>query len=223
MHGNQFEWEIPHFRYWKLMRYAVTKLQPCSQGYRENEKLLWQYLEAGDYETLSKNISRFAPLLNSTRDRFGQYVLHHACCLGLSPLVTLFLQYGANINAVDFEHFTPLTRSLRSGNFVLAKFLIEQGADISIPNDVLYTPIHFVCRARTSNYEAQISVTKLLLRKNSDINALTERGHSPLHLALRENAHPELVKLLLQNGASPSVDGGNEFVYLSIQTISDSM
>lgn len=200
-----FEWGQHHFRYWKLMRYAVTKLQPCPKQERENQNLLWNYLE-GDHEHLIKNIDTFAPLLNITRDQFGQYPLHHVCCLGVDHLVVLFLEHGADINLVDFEHWTPLHRALRGGHFLIAQLLIKHKANVTATNETLNTPLHYLSRITTKEFhDFQISLAATILEQNGDINAMNSLEETPLMLAVNNSIIDDLPKFLLSKGADPNL------------------
>lgn len=60
----------------------------------------------------------------------------------------------------------------------IANILIDNGADVNNKNLFGRTPLHEVCANKNP-----VELTKLLLSKNSDPNAVDEFGMSPLHLA----------------------------------------
>lgn len=62
-----------------------------------------------------------------------------------------------------------------------------------------YTPLHFA-----TFYSAPIAVIEALLKKGADINAVSDKNHTPLYCALyRKN--DDVVKLLLDRGANPNI------------------
>ncbi|KAK8659400.1 hypothetical protein V6N13_029602 [Hibiscus sabdariffa] len=58
----------------------------------------------------------------------GCSVLHLACQNGNPVMVELLLQFGANINMLDFHGRTPLQHCISKGNNQLAKLLLRRGA-----------------------------------------------------------------------------------------------
>ncbi|XP_050918398.1 ADP-ribosylation factor GTPase-activating protein AGD2 [Lathyrus oleraceus] len=61
----------------------------------------------------------------------GWSLLHLACHSGITLMVELLLQFGADINMHDYHGRTPLHRCISSGKNSLAKFLLR-GAKPSI-------------------------------------------------------------------------------------------
>ncbi|WP_295161233.1 ankyrin repeat domain-containing protein [uncultured Brachyspira sp.] len=52
-------------------------------------------------------------------------------------------------------------------------------------------------------------VVEALISKGADVNAINERGVSPLHLAIIKNQPESVVKVLLDNGADYNIEQAN--------------
>jgi ankyrin repeat protein len=151
----------------------------------------------------------------SRHDSQRKSVLHHAtnsayCSLNL---VELLLSQGAPANTIDIENMTPLHYSVKFGHESIAGLLLDNGLSIdarvyrkswsrnSAKIDASYqlsvpesepdsschsaglTPLHFA--ALTGNS----AMTKFLLDRGADPNALSEYNESPIHLTLRRTLH----------------------------------
>ena len=75
--------------------------------------------------------ARYLSHLNST-------LVHLAIHAKNSDLLSILLQYGADVNALDGNGWNGLVNSAKSG-FEQAKILLEWGAEISLPRDVVNT------------------------------------------------------------------------------------
>ena len=109
----------------------------------------------------------------------------------------LYLAIGDKSNAeCDGTH---LKTEFREGQTELAKTLLQAGANPNLPSTLLlHTPL--MEAARTGD----IVLAKLLLQKGADIHARSDSGMTALHFAAAEGS-PEMVKLLLNNGALPNL------------------
>ncbi|CAN9393024.1 unnamed protein product [Alternaria alternata] len=151
----------------------------------------------------------------SRHDGQRKSVLHHAinsayCSLGL---VELLLSQSAPVNTTDIDNMTPLHYSVKFSHKSIVGLLLENGLSIDAPVyrkswsrnsakiDTSYrlsvpesepdsscisaglTPLHFA--ALTGN----LAMTKFLLERGADPNALSEYNESPIHLTLRRTLH----------------------------------
>jgi ankyrin repeat protein len=142
-------------------------------------------------------------------------VLHHAVnsAFCTTSLVKVLVSRGAPLDTVDIENMTPLHYSVKFGHQSIAELLLEGGVRIdagvyrkmwdchtkktagsyrrTIPEHVCdlcctstgLTPLHFA--ALTGNPV----MTKFLLKRGADPNAVSEHGETPLHLTLRKCLH----------------------------------
>ena len=148
----------------------------------------------------------------SRHDNQRRSVLHYAtnsadCKLSL---VELLLSKGAPANTTDIDNMTPLHHSVKFGHQSVLSLLLDNGISIdahvyrkswsrnSVKTDTSYwfsvpesepnsscipaglTPLHFA--ALTGNSV----MTKFLLERGADPNALSEYSESPMHLTLRQ-------------------------------------
>ncbi|KAH5552913.1 hypothetical protein HBI25_177950 [Parastagonospora nodorum] len=151
----------------------------------------------------------------SRHDDQGKSVLHHATnsAYCTHTLVEFLLSQGAPANTIDMENMTPLHYSVKLGHERIAGLLLDNGVSIdagvhrktcsrntvktdppcrmSIPEskpDIScisagLTPLHFAALAGNS------VMTKFLLKRGADPNALSEYNESPMHLTLRKTLH----------------------------------
>lgn len=77
-------------------------------------------------------------------------VLHSASRHQTTKIAEIFLDLGADINALKFQSNTPVMLAVELRNLELLDLLIERDADLSIPNNSGWAPIH---RATVLGYE----------------------------------------------------------------------
>lgn len=129
-------------------------------------------------------------LLNRGADAnfYGPYdhPLIQAVIYGRLDLVSLLIQYGADVNAhsdkypLTYGFFcpTPLTIAARNGHIWLARLLIANGADVS-PNYVATPPL------RAAAFSGQLDIVRLLLEMgaadaHSAMAQAASRGHEDI-------------------------------------------
>jgi ankyrin repeat protein len=130
--------------------------------------------------------------------------LHSSVKAGDVDRAQSLISEGANINAMDNAHATPLSWAAMLGQKEVAELLISAGADLN-PQDAFssISPLH---HAATNGKR---DLAELLINSGADVNAkLTGglastlgslRGATPLHGAA-QNARPEIVELLIDSG-----------------------
>lgn len=155
-----------------------------------------RFLEAvreGDVETVGELLSErpeFARL--AQRRKAGVKgsatpALHMALSRGHDDVVRLLVSHGASPD--DYPHALLLARTVN-----IARYLIEQGADVNRPGKYGQTSLHFA--ASTGNVE----MMKCLLAHGADVDVTDPRGLTPLHNAAREG-RPEAAEILVSEGA----------------------
>ncbi len=161
-----------------IFRYLVEK------GCNPNKASRRMSISKGDYP------------LHQAFDRLDEETLKKEVILGL-------LFAGHKVNVQNDCGDTPLhTAAVHAykfdGEFI--NMLSRAGANINAQNIEGQTPLHVAvqCGNGKSNRNFIINLLRL---KDIDINAQDKEGNTPLHLAVKCGL-PEIVKLLLENGAN---------------------
>ena len=108
-------------------------------------------------ETAKLLIQRGAnPALESTN---GSTALHFAARRGNEQVAELLVHHAkVDVNSKDSVHMTALHLACISGNAVISRMLLKQGADIRAKSTELMTPLH------TAVYHGNSEVAALILR-----------------------------------------------------------
>ena len=88
-------------------------------------------------------------------------------------------------------------------HFDIAEILHRHGADIHVWGGLTFTPLHAATVDGRVDV-AQFEVARMLLERRADVNARTQDGRSPLHIAsysflIRDKL--DIMQLLLEHGA----------------------
>jgi len=136
-------------------------------------------------------------------DPEGNTPLHHAARSTAPTVAALLCDAGAAIEARNHEGVTPLGMACASGNWRLAKFLIEHGAR---PDPAESAPALLSAAATEDDDPAGV---ELLLKHKARVNSRDTHGRSALHEAALYG-HVGIIQTLLAAGAevdTPDADG----------------
>ncbi|KUM57929.1 hypothetical protein ACN42_g9242 [Penicillium freii] len=160
--------------------------------------------------------------------------LYYAAELGLSSMVRMILDAGADVNSAGGMFGSALAGATLEGHTEVVRILLEHGADVNIRGGLFHTPLQAAC------VKERLDVFNLLLDHGADINitggyygcalqAAAARGWpaAALHLiksgadvtimagqfgtglqAASRYGHEELAMELLVRGANPNAVGG---------------
>jgi ankyrin repeat protein len=143
-------------------------------------------------------------------DKNGDTALHRALRVfvfyervnRLLKRVNRLLKCGADVHAVNKNGDTPLhmvTGAL--GACEILALLIEHGADVNAIDKTGCTPLYIaVLRSERRFFSFHREELTLLIGHGADVNTANNNGFTPLFVAI-EKGNPELVALLLKNGA----------------------
>ncbi len=122
--------------------------------------------------------------------------IHDAVKSGKLEEVKILLQGNQKLlNQKDQQGKTPLHHAVETGHTHIARYLIEQGADINLKDAYNGSVLHYAA------FMGNLEIAELLLKKGTtSINEGDTDNMTPLHLAC-DRGHPEVVKLLLDHGA----------------------
>jgi ankyrin repeat protein len=128
------------------------------------------------------------------------------------PNVKSEINRGISANAVDNEvsRYSALHLAVDHGHKDITIFLLESGADPNAQDNREYTPLHLVIinaimardQAKRSNF---ITIAKILLRYNADVNIKSKYNTTPRQKA-QENS--EVYKILFYD--NDEEDNSNE-------------
>ncbi|XP_070552784.1 ankyrin-3-like isoform X2 [Ptychodera flava] len=168
--------------YYKYMGYEIHTVNPESP---ECLELLLQY-------GADPNV----------RNARGLTALHVSCQEGNDRFVQLLLLYSADLNAKSQNpakgDVTPLRCAVMEDEKKIVGILLENGADPNEPDSRLNTPLHHAAT------QGNVEMAQILLRHNANVTALNESLNQPLHKACRFSHEPDMIRILLENGADPN-------------------
>jgi ankyrin repeat protein len=106
---------------------------------------LFSAVEQSNVDTVAQLLAQPSALthidINFKRAPLYQTVLHVACLNNSHQIALQLLDWGADINALDLQDYTPLHYASNFGHKALALALIDRGADTSL-KDVCHQRIY---------------------------------------------------------------------------------
>jgi ankyrin repeat protein len=109
----------------------------------------------------------------------------------------LLLDRGADVDAEDNNHSTPLHLASSQWDVEAATLLVERGANVQVQNNNGQTPLHLASEHGVHD------TMRLLLDGGADMDAEDNNHSTPLHLASQWNV--EAAKLFIERGANVHV------------------
>jgi ankyrin repeat protein len=147
--------------------------------------------------------------------------IHIAAKVGHIEAVKKHLADGADVNAIGkFRKASPLYMAAYSYNAEVTKFLLENGADIHQLDFENETALH-TAAYHSYHGEGDVSVVALLVDHGSKINAISDRGLTPLDLAIMTGV-PEIADLLRKHGGKTAEELEVKLTFNSDGTVSNS-
>ena len=110
------------------------------------------------------------------------------------------MEAGADPNAADDHGVTPLERAAENASPAMVERLLEGGADAGAARTSGLTPL--MTAARTGN----AAIAETLLDHGADVNAVTAETRSTALMWGLAAPHPDVVRLLLERGADPTLE-----------------
>jgi ankyrin repeat protein len=143
----------------------------------------------------------------------GPTPLHSACCNGHLAVVIELRKHGADIEATTNSGSTPLHRACCFGRVAVVTELIGPGGDIDANNDSSNGTTTDANNDSSSGATTTILGKRKRSRGGANIEAKTNQGDTPLHIASWKG-HLAVVKALLSGGAK--IPTANNFYKLPI-------
>ncbi|CAB0038708.1 unnamed protein product [Trichogramma brassicae] len=139
-------------------------------------------------------------------DEGGLTHFHVACKYGLAGVVEKFLESRQNPNYIDeVTRDSPLHMALAGNHKIVAQLLLRSDVDPNLANLKGSTSLHIICMKHVDD-----DLVEIFFQINDDehrillVNAVDNKGRTPLHYALHNN-RKRLTELLLRRGANPNL------------------
>ena len=161
--------------------------------------------------SLSKNQNNFQIFCKDLTkinelDGFGWTPLYRSVVAGDISSATFLIKNGADPNIKCTMGETPLYQAVEMENIDMIKLLLKKGADPNITNDDDLSPLHAAVSKQN------ILIVKTLLKYGANPNIKSKLyQQTPLHIAIKNNADPMILLLLVQfNGSLIKEDKFNK-------------
>jgi hypothetical protein len=164
------------------------------------ETALRNAVKAGSLEACSLLITAGLGAGIDVPDQRGNLPLHQAVQSGREDIVELLLAAGSYPNVMNLRHETPLHLAIEARSLRICRRLVGAGANVNLSGKSV-TPLMLACES------GEVEIARYLLKKGARADAVAHRMHphqSVLHCAAEAN-NPDLIMLLVENGADPCV------------------
>ena len=106
------------------------------------------------------------------------------------------------LNTICSNGDSLVLRATKNNNYLVVKFLVDNGADVNIQNIAGVSPLHIASRVDTREMDRILEV--LLHEKSIDVNLKDAEGYTPLMRAVEFEKIPVIEKLL-KKGADKTI------------------
>jgi ankyrin repeat protein len=147
------------------------------------------------------------PLFYRKQDR--DCPIHVAAICGNVEVARKLLDCGVDVDTRGFKSWTPLHKAAQNGRHLLAKALINRGANVNAlsSDGRQFRPIH---EAIWNGHPAMVD---LLLKHGADIEARDNDGLTPLLLAVKEGKEEQIPILLNWNADVSATDKNGDTAF----------
>ncbi len=156
-------------------------------------------------------ISQFGKDLISRKDKIGRNLTHYCALLGRDKILSLFLNFGLEIDIHDDFGATAIMLACAQGYYTLVAFLLRNGSLVDTADKTGRRPLHYCFGENPS-----LKCVKILINYGADPNDSDASETTPIMLACRtcSQTHIAIISYLLHKGADPclqDVEGKDSF------------
>ena len=170
----------------------IIKLLLLNDANSESTNLVQFCTNIGNFPLLELSIQKGAKI--KIKDK-STTPLHIAASNGNLELVKFFISKNIPINNQDIDGNSPLLIALNHSFSNIAHYLIDHKANLELPNNNNFYPIHSACK------NSSTQMIKLLVSKKVNVNVLFQEKITPL-IFLIENQDFNNILYLISNGAN---------------------
>ncbi|AKI79758.1 hypothetical protein QJ850_gp029 [Acanthamoeba polyphaga mimivirus] len=130
--------------------------------------------------------------------------------------INLLLDLGADVNIQNIQMNTCLTLAIELNNLEMIKLFLEHDADVNITDYNGDNCLLVMFRYNKFQNKNDVEIIRLLIKYGANVNFVNEYTVLSQAIDITSNFGPEVVQLLLENGADPNYVYDNETVLLKI-------
>jgi ankyrin repeat protein len=109
-----------------------------------------------------------------------------------------------DVNTGDKQNTTCLMKAAINGHYKIIELLLRFGASPSIENNKGENALTLACM------QENFAICEKLIVAKGDVNHVDSLGRTPLLKAARHNSNSDILQLLLQHGADPTISDNNK-------------
>ena len=164
------------------------------------------------YAVMTRSLGIVRALLDTDADvnevSTGEPLIVVVVKRGYLDMLKLFLEKGANVNALDLEEASILAAAASHGYTKIVSLLLDQGAKIDFDSRGEFSGGPPLVHAVSG---VQMETVRLLLKRGADVNQLEwYHGKTPLWVAVCKG-HRRIAILLLESGAEVNTRDAGSF------------
>ncbi|MDB6121650.1 MAG: Ankyrin repeat-like protein [Pedosphaera sp.] len=192
----------------KERRFAATAIFRLGECYRKQgktneattqyERIVREFADQPELVKLSKgyvgNAASSSPPANQVLSAEASAPTTSEEAEEIKRIQTMIRNSPDLINAAGTDGEVPLQKAARAGQLTVARFLLENKADINGKGTTGFTPLHL---AAFAGHKAMV---ELLLANGGDVKSRDQQSRTPLHVAA-EKGFTAVTELLLSRGA----------------------
>lgn len=141
---------------------------------------------------------------------FALTPIHTAFDSSQEEIIKLLLNKGSDVNTKDNREQTVLHKAVSLGNLEITKLIVAKGIDANLKNEFGHTALHIAIQF------GNIDLIKYLIKNNANVNIQDIEGMTPLHSTTANGAYPEIIQILLSQGADRTLMNNNGKTALDI-------
>ncbi|MGQ0430747.1 MAG: ankyrin repeat domain-containing protein [Gammaproteobacteria bacterium] len=183
----------------------IRPAQPAAVDQAEIPALMQRLnaaLAAGDMTELAAVLDAL-PTVATAKGKGGRTWLHSVASKGNVDAARVFLEHGADVNAVDDEGAPALVLAVLKNHTAMVRFLLDSGADPTIQLTIEGSPTVESFVKRGEQPEIRTAIKQAKLRRSDSMSAWVQ--------AIGRSDAPEMKRILAAHpeyGSSPYPGGG---------------